>query len=234
MLPASQNLPYRHVSFDLWLTLIKSHAEFKNGRNRLFRDYFSIDKPLDEVAAIVRKFDILTNAVNEKVGRNFHTYEIFYLILDALGPDINTITTAHLDAFYAETDALLMKHKPVLLDAAIPAMLQQLQAEGKTLNILSNTAFIKGSSLRVVLDEIGIGQYFSFQAYSDETGYSKPAIEMYQYAYDNILLLGDIKKEEVLHVGDNIVSDYNGALAFGFHAHLLTNLSYNEHQLQPA
>jgi putative hydrolase of the HAD superfamily len=234
MLPALQNLPYRHVSFDLWLTLIRSHPDYKAGRTTLFRDFFAINKPVDEVAAVVRKFDVLTNAVNEKVGRNFHTYEIFYLILDALGADIAAISTAQLDAFYAETDALLLKHTPILLDAAIPAMLQTLQNEGKTMNILSNTAFIKGSSLRGVLNRLGIGQYFAFQAYSDETGYSKPATEMYRYAYDNILKLGDIKKQEVLHVGDNIVSDYNGALAFGFHAHLLTNYSYNEPKLQPA
>jgi putative hydrolase of the HAD superfamily len=234
MIPALQNLPYRHVSFDLWLTLIKSHPQFKPGRNALFREYFAIDKPIEEVAAAIRKFDVLTNAINEKVCRNFHTHEIYYLILDALGVDIAAVTTAQLEGFYTETEALLMQYRPVLLQDDIPAMLQRLQAGGKTLNILSNTAFIKGSSLRKVLEHHGIGRYFTFQAYSDETGYSKPGTEMYRYAYDEILKLGDIKKEEVLHVGDNIVSDYNGALNFGFHAHLLTNHSYNEPQLQPA
>lgn len=235
MVPALQNLPrYRHVSFDLWLTLIKSHPEFKHGRNALFRDYFAINKSVEEIAAVIRRFDILTNAINEKVCRNFHTHEIYYLILDALGVDINVVTTGQLEGFYTETEALLMQYKPQLLQDNIPKLLQHIQAQGKTINILSNTAFIKGRSLRKVLDYHGIGQYFAFQAYSDETGYSKPGKEMYQYAYDNILKLGDIKKEEVLHVGDNVVSDYNGALKFGFDAHLLTNHSYNEPELQPA
>jgi len=225
---------YKHISFDLWLTLIKSHPEFKPHRNRLFKEYFSIDKPLEEVSAVIRKFDILTNAINEKVCRNFNSFEIYYLILDALGVDINTFGGSDLGGFYNATEDLLMQYKPVLLYPEIPEMLRQLKAEGKTMNILSNTAFIRGSALRKVLDAHGIGEYFAFQAYSDETGYSKPGTEMYQYAYDNILKIGDIQKHEVLHVGDNPLSDHQGALQFGFAAHLITNPTNNEPKLQPA
>nr|WP_322625437.1 HAD family hydrolase [uncultured Flavobacterium sp.] len=225
---------YRHISFDLWLTLIKSNPDFKPKRNQLFKDYFAINKPIEEVAAVIRHYDVLTNTINEKVCRNFHTNEIYYLILSALGADINVIDASMLNAFYTETEKLLLQYKPVLLHDNILALLQHFQAEGKTVNILSNTAFIKGSSLRKVLDYHEIGQYFAFQAYSDETGYSKPATEMYQYAYDNIRNLGNILKNEVLHIGDNVISDYDGAIKFGFDAHLLTNQCYDELKLQPA
>lgn len=225
---------YRHISFDLWLTLIRSNPDFKPKRNQLFKDYFAINKPIEEVAVVIRHYDILTNTINEKVCRNFHTNEIYYLILSGLGVDINTIDASMLNDFYTETENLLMLHKPVLLHNNIPALLQHFQSEGKTMNILSNTAFIKGSSLRKVLDYHKIEQYFTFQSYSDETGYSKPANEMYQFAYDSIQTLGNIKKNEVLHIGDNVVSDYDGALKFGFDAHLLTNQCYDELKLQPA
>lgn len=225
---------YKHISFDLWLTLIKSHPEFKPKRNLLFRDYFAVSKPIEEVSVIIRKFDILTNAINEKVCRNFNTYEIYYLILDALGVDINCVTAQDLDGFYTATEDLLMQYKPVLLYSEIPELFRQLQGEGKTMNILSNTAFIKGSSLKKILDSHGLGNYFLFQAYSDETGYSKPGTEMFQYAWDNILKTGDIQKHEVLHVGDNPLSDQQGALKFGFDAYLLTNPINNEPKLQPA
>lgn len=224
---------YKHISFDLWLTLIKSNPEFKNKRNLLFKEYFAIDKSIEEVSAVIRKFDILTNSINEKVGRNFDTYEIYYLMLDALVVDIETITASELQTFYSHTENLLMEHKPLLLSAGIPEMLSSIRHEGITINILSNTAFIKGSSLRKIMSHYGIGDLFSFQAYSDETGFSKPGIEMYRHAYDNILKIGDIQKNEVLHVGDNRVSDYNGAMNFGFNAYLITN-NQNEHNLQPA
>lgn len=34
---------YKHISFDLWLTLIKSNPEYKIKRNLLFREFFSVD-----------------------------------------------------------------------------------------------------------------------------------------------------------------------------------------------
>ena len=224
---------YRHVSFDLWLTLIKSNPQFKNKRDLLFKEYFAIDKSQEEVSAVIRKFDILTNSINEKVGRNFDTYEIYYLMLDALEVNIEMITSKELNTFYTHTEDLLMEHKPLFLSDNIPALLSSLNEEGITTNILSNTAFIKGSSLRKIMSHYGIGNLFSFQAYSDETGFSKPGIEMYNYAYENILKIGNIQKNEVLHVGDNRVSDYNGAMNFGFNAYLITN-NQNEHNLQPA
>ena len=225
---------YRHISFDLWLTLIKSNPEFKNKRNLLFKDFFGIDKPIDEVAAVIRKFDVLTNSINEKVCCNFNTYEIYYLILDALGIDIEKYSGDDLDAFYIRTEELLMEYKPLLLSDDIQRTLASIHERGITMNILSNTAFIKGSSLRKILSHYGLTDYFTFQAYSDETGYSKPGTEMYQYAYTEILKSAAIQKHEILHVGDNRISDYNGAKRFGFDAYLITNQTINEPNLQPA
>lgn len=225
---------YRHISFDLWLTLIKSNPEFKDKRNLLFKDFFCINKSIDEVAAVIRKFDVLTNSINEKVCCNFNTYEIYYLILDALGVDIEKYSGNDLDAFYSKTEGLLMEYKPLLLSDDIPQTLALLHERGITMNILSNTAFIKGSSLRKILSHYGLTHYFTFQAYSDETGFSKPGIEMYQYAYTEILKSSTIQKNEILHVGDNRISDYNGAKRFGFDAYLITNQTINEPNLQPA
>lgn len=224
---------YRHISFDLWLTLIRSNPEFKPKRNLLFKDFFSIDKPIDEVAAVIRKFDVLTNSINEKVGHNFNTFEIYYLILDGLGVDIDKYGRKDMNGYYSASEELLMQYKPLLLDNDIPELLSHLQEKGKTMNILSNTAFIKGSSLRKIIKHYDVEKYFSFQVYSDETGYSKPGIEMYQYAYEQIKNIGDIEKKEVLHIGDNILSDHEGAMKFGFDSHLITH-NTNEFKLQPA
>ncbi|SOD12660.1 HAD family hydrolase [Pedobacter xixiisoli] len=224
---------YRHISFDLWLTLIRSNPEYKPKRNQLFRDFFAIDKPIEEVAAVIRKFDILTNGINEKVNRNFDTYEIYCLILDALEVKLESYQRQQLEDFYKHTEELMMQYKPLLLDDNLPKFLKQLHDDGKTMNILSNTAFIKGSSLRHIIAHYQLDSYFAFQAFSDETGFSKPGLAMYEYAYQNIKLLAPIEKHEVLHVGDNVVSDYNGALAYGFDAYLITHKTTDESKLQP-
>jgi len=224
---------YKHISFDLWLTLIRSNPEYKVKRNLLFKDFFAIDKPMEEIAAVIRKFDILTNGINEKVTRNFDTYEIYCLILDALGIDLGRYNYQQLEEFYNHSEELLMQYKPLLLDNNLPQFLKQLYDDGKTMNILSNTAFIKGRSLRHIIAYYQLDKYFAFQAYSDETGFSKPGLAMYEYAYQNMKRLKPIEKHEVLHVGDNVVSDYEGALAYGFDAHLITHKTNDEFKLQP-
>lgn len=214
---------YKHISFDLWLTLIKSNPEFKIKRNLLFKDFFEINKPIVEVSSIIRKYDLLTNAINEKVGKNFDTFEIYLLILDALDVDINSIATEQLSVFYLLAEELFFKYKPQLLNEKIPTLLNDLKQEGKTINILSNTAFIKGSSLREILKHYELFDCFSFQIYSDEVGFSKPNQEIYRLAFDEIKKIKPLTKQEIIHVGDNIISDYNGAKKFGFAAHLITN-----------
>jgi len=212
---------YKHISFDLWLTLIRSNPEFKQERNRLFKDFFKIEKPMDEVNAVIRKFDVLTNYINERVGKNFDTLEIYFLILDALSVDLEKIEIEQFGTFYDLTEDLLMKHKPLLLDDKLPQTLENLYKEGKTMNILSNTAFIKGRTLKKIMTHYGMEDYFSFQIYSDEAGVSKPNNMIYQLAYDEIMKINAIEKNEIIHVGDNRNSDYDGAKKFGFDAHLI-------------
>jgi putative hydrolase of the HAD superfamily len=214
---------YKHISFDLWLTLIRSNPEFKIKRDLLFKDFFEINNPIEEVSTTIRKYDLLTNTINEKAGKNFDTFEIYLLILDALSIDINTIAIEQLSVFYFLAEELFFKYKPLLLNEEIPALLQDLKQEGKTINILSNTAFIKGSSLREILRYYDLFDCFSFQIYSDEVGYSKPNQEIYQLTFNEIEKIKPLSKHEIIHVGDNIISDYNGAKKFGFAAHLIIN-----------
>ena len=96
--------------------------------------------------------------------------------------------------------------------------LKQITEQGKTVSILSNTAFIKGSSLRKLMAFYELESYFSFQIFSDETGYSKPNQMIFQLVYDEIKKINSIAKNEVLHLGDNKIADYHGALQFGFDA----------------
>jgi putative hydrolase of the HAD superfamily len=212
---------YSHLSFDLWLTLIKSNPEFKIKRNLLFRDFFAVDFPIEKVTEVVRYYDVLCNNINEKTGLNFDTYEIYYLILSALNVKIDEIETEQLNLFYTETELLFLEYKPQLLYPNIQILFKEITAQEKTINILSNTAFIKGNTLRKVISHYELSDYFKFQIYSDEVGFSKPNPKIFQLVLDQINNFKPLQKKEVLHIGDNIVADYNGAIRFGFDAHLL-------------
>ena len=212
---------YKHLSFDLWLTLIKSNPEFKNKRNLLFKEYFDIDCSLEKVAEIVRYYDVLINNTNEKTGLNVDTFEIYFLILNALKVKIEEIEIQRLEGFYKETELLFMQFKPVLIYPKIQFLFKEIVEQEKTINILSNTGFIKGDTLRKLMNHFELDQYFSFQIYSDETGFSKPNVKMFELVYDEIRKNKIVHKSEVLHIGDNKLADYNGAINFGFNALLI-------------
>ena len=212
---------YQHLSFDLWLTLIKSNPEFKNKRNLLFKDFFEVDCTIEKVTEVVRYYDVLCNNINEKTGLNIDTFEIYYLILNALNVNISDIEIEKLSQFYKETELLFMKFKPDLIYPRIQLLLNEIVEQEKTISVLSNTAFIKGVTLRKLISYYELENFFSFQIYSDETGFSKPNKEIFQLVYNQIESLKSLEKKEVLHIGDNKIADYNGAIEFGFDALLI-------------
>ncbi len=89
----------KHVSFDLWLTLIKSDPVFKPLRNNLFARHFAVPQPAEAVTQAFRYFDLLFNRINEKTGGNLQQTEMLYLILDHLGVDIETVTDDVMHAY---------------------------------------------------------------------------------------------------------------------------------------
>lgn len=210
-----------HFSFDLWLTLIKSNPYFKEKRNILFRDFFAIDHSIDKVREVIRYYDVLANKISELTGIHFDGNQIYCLALNDLKVDINQIDHSMLVKFGQEVDRLFLDNKPVLLHDNIHKLFRRIQNDSKTISLLSNTAFIKGEVLRDVLDSYGLSQYFLFQIYSDEVGISKPNEDIFKLVHDLIKKTHRIEKNDILHIGDNRIADYEGATRYGFNALLV-------------
>jgi putative hydrolase of the HAD superfamily len=212
---------HSHFSFDLWLTLIKSHPEFKAKRVELFSSFFEVNKPVDEVAKVVKYYDDLCNSINEIIGGNVDTFEIYLLILHALEVDIKQIDKDQLNTFYQKSEDLFLEYKPVVIFENLHQLFDEIKNQGKTINILSNTGFIKGKTMRKFLMNENLEQYIDFHIYSDETNCSKPDPKIFQEV-KNLLKNQDLNHSQILHIGDNPIADYKGAKDFGFNAHLLT------------
>ena len=116
---------------------------------------------------------------------------------------------------------LFMKFKPDLIYPKIKLLFKEIIEQEKTISILSNTAFIKGFTLRKLIEQYDLENYFSFQIYSDETGFSKPNKEIFRLVYNEVNNFKLIEKKEILHIGDNRIADYDGATNFGFDALLI-------------
>lgn len=212
---------YEHFSFDLWLTIIKSNPNFKGKRDALFRDFFSIEKDIDEVRKTVRHYDILFNRISEKTGNHLEREETFLIMLDALGKDTEKISLEDLNQFFHQVDDLFLNNIPVILWENIEEILIEIKEKNKTASILSNTAFINGESLRKVLEHHGLANYFSFMIFSDEVKASKPNFKIFDMMFNKINELRKVEKEKILHIGDNRIADYEGAKRFGVKAQLV-------------
>lgn len=206
---------YRHVSFDLWLTLIQSDPVFKLERNGLLRSHFHLHPDEKTIGECVRKYDLHFNAVNEQTGSSVPSEEMWQVILAELGVPPETATREAIAEFESKAELLFFQHPPRLIDEATEDILYTLHSREITLNILSNTGFIKGRLLRRLLDRWGIGSYFHFQVYSDEVGFSKPHRGIYDAMWRELEKINPVTKDQVLHIGDNPFADVEGAFAYG-------------------
>ena len=209
-----------HFSFDLWLTLIKSHPEFKTKRVELFSSFFNVDKPIEEVAKAVKYYDDLCNTINEVIGGNVDTFEIYLLILNSLNVDIKQLNQDNFKEFYQKSEDLFLEYKPVVIFKELHNFFDEIKNQGKTINILSNTGFIKGKTMRKFLINENLEQYIDFHIYSDEIKCSKPNPLVFQEV-KNQIRNQELQMDQILHIGDNPIADYKGAKDFGFSAHLL-------------
>ncbi|WP_428328126.1 HAD family hydrolase [Mucilaginibacter sp.] len=219
---------YQHYSFDLWLTLIKSNPGFKTERTRIFhRDYNPANKSIDEVAKAFRQVDLMCNAINERTGKNIDSDEMHLMVISLINDnefDLLRIDTAKL---YNDMEALVLANMPILYADETIEVLAHLKQKGNcTMSILSNTAFIKGVTLRKVLIALGLHDFFDFQLYSDEVGMSKPNPGLFNLMIKNIKQVNaqkQISLANIIHIGDNPKADVEGADAAGIKSLLINS-----------
>lgn len=218
---------YKHYSFDLWLTLIKSNMQFKTERTKIFQErYNPLNKSFEEVATIFRQVDLMCNSMNEKTGKNIDAEEMYLMVISMINnfdPSFKGIDPAQL---YLDMEQLIFNYLPVVYSENTKDTLARLTASGKsTVSLLSNTGFIKGITLRKILKELELDQYLDFQLYSDEHRLSKPNIKFFE------LMLAHIDRNkhtalelhEVVHIGDNPAADFYGARTLGIHSVLINS-----------
>lgn len=221
----------KHYSFDLWFTLIKSNPKFKEERAKFFhRNFAQTNTSLQEVIRVFRQVDLMCNTTNEKTGGNITAEEMYCMVMYLLNDSLNVLDDQSLTEVYSEVEGLIFNYPPVIFNPETYSVLDKLKdSEGITMNLLSNTAFIKGVTLRKILSDLELSKYFAFEIYSDEVGMSKPNQALYQHAYDEIrsVRADDLfEKKYVMHVGDNLVSDIAGAEKFGFKSFHLNTTNY--------
>jgi putative hydrolase of the HAD superfamily len=225
---------YKHYSFDLWLTLIKSNPGFKLERTKIFHKLYNpLAKSIDEVALIFRQVDLMCNSINEKTGKNIDSDEMYLMVIKMLSDYKSDFSNIDTDLIYKDMEQLLFKHMPIIYaDETIDTLLHLKEQRGCTISLLSNTGFIKGVTLRTILEELGLYDLFDFQIYSDEEGLSKPNSKLFDLMLGKIFQLNDAYTlQDVLHVGDNFIADIQGAENVGIQGFLINSNSISINKL---
>jgi putative hydrolase of the HAD superfamily len=211
------------------MTLIKSNPAFKLERTKFFYNHFNTrNKSLEEVGFIFRQIDVMCNSINEKTGGNIDAEEMYLMVISAVNDYHYSLQDVNLPELYSEMEQLVFKYLPVAYSEETAKVLQQLKQKSgnSSFSLLSNTAFIKGSTLRTVLERIELDHYFDFQLYSDETGISKPNQQLFKMMVDAIMerrYPDKIKLEEIVHIGDNPKADIWGAETAGISSILINS-----------
>ena len=88
------------------------------------------------------------------------------------------------------------------------------------LGVTTNTP---ARSIETVLPMVGLHDRFKFFVCCQDVGVEKPGKEIFEEAYNQAKFWvgNDLKKDEVLHIGDNLAADLCGARAYGFQSLLL-------------
>lgn len=219
---------YRHYSFDLWLTLIKSNPEFKRKRAEYFYSNFNRNnKTIEEVENIIKEIDKMSNRVNEIIGGNINAYEMYAMVLYKLGYyDLTNVSQRDIISLYHYCHQMFLQYPPVPYDENTIRVLAKLKSEGATVSILSNTGFIMSCTLRQLLKDIGIAKYIDFDIYSDEAGMSKPNSKLFAsllLTINSYRKFNPVQTDEIVHIGDNPVADYQGAKNSGINAILINS-----------
>ena len=124
----------------------------------------SLKKTIEEVAHIFREVDLMGNAINEKTGKNIDAEELYLIVISRINENPSYVARIDLADLLLEMENLLFEHLPLLYaDETYDTLAFLKNQPNVTMNILSNTGFIKGSTLRKVLAKLRIADFFDFQ-----------------------------------------------------------------------
>src|SRR5215208_6030429 len=128
---------YKHYSFDLWGTLIKSNPKYKKARVDFFHQKFNPRKLSEgNVAVIIRNVELMCDYSNELTGRNIDALEMISMILFLLEYDKTNHSARDIESIYYQLENIFITHPPEPYSPDTIPVLRYLKNQGCTLSVL--------------------------------------------------------------------------------------------------
>lgn len=204
----------KHISFDFWGTLFKSHPDYKIERAKIFYEHYNKNKlSLDEVNELVRKVEKAVDAEGMFTGNHISFENILFRILYKLG---HVIKDKDVINIYDLMENIFYKYPPVYYDKDTLNVLKKMKNK-YNLYLISNTGFIPGYKLTKHLSNLSIVNFFDKKTFSDEQKYYKPSKYMFERTFNFNYARGS-----AIHIGDSYAADGIGAENAGI-KHIIIN-----------
>lgn len=224
------------VTFDLWETLIFDKPEMDDARGRMrckgildALERFDVSLTLEDVERAYEESAAKLQEVWDQ-NREVSTLEQVFLIIELAGSRVDRIraspeVTQALVAGYVEPIITL----PPGLGEDVVSTLEELRALGTKIGLISNTGRGPGEALRRLLQNYGVMKYFDALTFSNEVGCRKPDPRIFKQAVSEL----GLESTQVMHVGDNPDTDFQGARHAGMRAVLFEPKLLNPTQWGP-
>ena len=159
-----------------------------------------------EGGALERQIALSAQAVSASLGARYSFFELLKDVCAKMGLGVSQevlalATTAYAGPRYNEW-----------LFPGVTDMLISLKKAGFYVGLIANTAW-PGFAMRTAYAGVGIEQYFDGMTISCDEGVDKPDKGIFETA---AMRAGLDKKSKVIHVGDSIECDIEGARAMGW------------------
>ncbi len=181
-----------NISFDLWGTLIQANPEFSKAKLKLFNHY----NPKLSLAEINTNFNTIKAEANLLVDTYGIHPNITYIFGQALYKLNIKVPYSGLNKIIGDYQKLFLQHPPTMFKDTSET-LEKLRSEGHSIFLISNTVFVRGSTLKYSLYDLGVDKYFKIMTFSDEKGFSKPTQRIFSETCYNLNF----------HCGDNPITD---------------------------
>lgn len=205
------NFGFQGLSFDLWNTLIVSNPAFKEAQIKLFSDFLEVSE--ERLSPALLYLDKELDKKAERTGLQTNFEERIRLLAQKLVCNLPETPLAYL---YEAQEALFLTHLPYPTEAEVGKLLELLVGKGLRLFLVSNTGFLAGKTLRLVLEKLEMDKVWDLMLFSDEIGYSKPDKRIFEPVLDYF------SASLLVHIGDNFITDYQGARKMGIHSLIYT------------
>ena len=142
----------KHISLDFWNTLMFSNKIFSKLRLDFLKKEFFKNISIDELSFQIETIGDEFDTINMKEGISITSEVMYQRLFSKFDIDI---TTTQAEKIYNDLEVLFLDNPPISiydLDE-LKRSLKALRNNGYTTNISSNTAFIKGRTLKKIFND---------------------------------------------------------------------------------